>query len=336
MTGKSKFVTLFIPGILLALLVFTRLSTCATVPNKIKSIAISPDGKIIAVEYGSANKSFIYIVPVNTGNATRLTSNKIGEESFPAFSPNGKRLAYSYSPGEKPYTIAIENVDGSDLHLWPSTEINDFSPIFSPDNKTIIFARSGYYGSYSPIAQSHPHAWSFYSSDLNGTNVRELISEDLYMASPSSISPDGNNMMIVQEGINTNREIAIYSLSHAGKPIRTIQPHVPGESDHKNPILNFPNYMPDGTSILFMAASNGRFGHGYDYDIYLLDIQTGALERLTQNNGYATDLKVSVDGSTAIFLKWQSDWHGTPAKNQVYLLNIQTHKVMPLTITGLK
>lgn len=205
--------------------------------------------------------------------------------------------------------------------------------MFSPDNKSIVFSRSGFYGSYSPIAQPHPHAWRFYASDLDGTNVRELTSESFYMASPASISSDGKNMVIVREGINTNREIAIYALDHPGKPIQSLQPHVPKEADPKNPILNFPNYMPDGKSILFMAASDGK--HGYDYDVYRLDLTTGSLDRLTNGNGYATDLKVSADGKTAVFLKWRSDWHRTPVNSEPYLLDVQTHKVTPLRITGL-
>ena len=92
--------------------------------------------------------------------------------------------------------------------------------------------------------------------------------------------------------------------------------------------------MPDGKRVLFMAASDGK--HGYDYDVYSVDLATGSLDRLTNGNGYATDLKVSADGNTAVFLKWQSDRHGTPAKSEVYLLDVQSHKVTPLKITGLE
>jgi Tol biopolymer transport system component len=91
--------------------------------------------------------------------------------------------------------------------------------------------------------------------------------------------------------------------------------------------------MPDGKSILFMAASNGK--HGYDYDVYRVDLRTGSLERLTNGNGYATDLKVSADGNTAVFLKWHSDWRSTPDKSELYLLDVQTYKLTPLRITGL-
>ena len=303
-------------------------------PDHIRSVAVSPDGKIIAVDFEKGGASFIYKIAVETGSVTRLTDAKAGKESSPAFSPDGKRIAFSYSPGNGAHSsIVIGNVDGSDLHRWSPSESNDFSPVFSPDNKRIIFSRSGFYGSYSPIAQPHPHAWSFYASDLDGTNVRELTNESFYMASPASVSPDGKNMVIVEEGLNTNREIAIYSLDHPGKPIQSLQPHVPKEADHKNPILNFPNYMPDGKSILFMAASDGK--HGYDYDVYCVDLVTGSLDRLTNSNSYATNLKVSADGKTAVFLKWRFDWHGTPVKSEPYLLDVQTHKVTPLGITGL-
>jgi len=65
--------------------------------------------------------------------------------------------------------------------------------------------------------------------------------------------------------------------------------------------------VPDG-NVLFMVVSNGK--HGYDYDIYRVTISTGALEKLTDGNGYAKDLKVSADGRTAAFLKWRKNWRG--------------------------
>lgn len=321
-------------GGLFFLFLLTCLSYGSSSSGQIRSLAVSPDGKLIAVEFAKGNTSFIYKIPLDTGKAARLTNAKTGVESRPTFSPDGKRIAFSYSPGEGAHSsIVVGNVDGSDLRPWSPSETNDFSPVFSSDNKTVVFSRSGFYGSYSPIAQPHLHAWRFYASDLDGTNLRELTSESFYMASPASVSPDGKNMVIVTEGINTNREIAIYSLDRPGKPLQSLQPHVPKEADHKNPILNFPNYTPDGKGILFMAASDGK--HGYDYDVYRVDLGTGSLERLTNGNGYATDLKVSADGTTAAFLRWRSDWHGTPVQSEPYLLDVQTHKVTPLKITGL-
>jgi Tol biopolymer transport system component len=143
-------------------------------------------------------------------------------------------------------------------------------------------------------------------------------------------------MAVMTEGFDAGQQIAIYSLARLGPPTRSLKPHVPKEADHKNPIVDFPNYMPDGKSLLFMAASNGKLPWGrFDYDVYRVDIETGVLERLTKGNGYASDLKVSADGKTAAFLKWRSDWRGTPVRSELYLLDVQSHKLTSLRVSGL-
>jgi len=303
-----------------------------TSPGRMESVSVSPDGKIIAVDFRKAETSHIFLIAVDTGKATRLVNYNYGEESDLSFSPDGKRVAYTYFPpnGERSL-IMVGNVDGSDLHAWlPSTEdVRDFSPVFSPDNKTMIFARSRFYGKYSPIAQPHYHAWDFYAADVDGSNIRQLTNERFYKASRFSVSPDGKNMVVVTESVDSPEQIAIYSLDHTEKPLRVIRPHVPG---HER-IYNCPNFMPDGKSILFLAATEGwRF---FDYDVYRLDLSTEAVERLTKRNGYATDLKVFADGKTAAFLKWRSDRHATPVESELYLLDLQSHNSTAVKVTGL-
>jgi Tol biopolymer transport system component len=303
--------------------------------GQIRSLAISSDGKLIAIDFGKDDTSFIYEVNVDTGIASRLTDAKTGVESSPTFSPDGKRVAYSYSPGNgEHFRIVIGNLDGSGLHPWSSSETSDFRPLFSPDNKTVVFARSGYYGSYSPIAKPYRHDWNFYAADLDGTNQRQLTNDHFYMVSDASVSPDGKSMVFVSSEEHGD-VIEVRSAEDPAKPMQILRPHVP-----KEPSLgqgfNCPNYMPDGKSILFMAASNGKLlWSGYDYDVYRMDIGTGVVERLTMGNGFASDLKVSADGKIAVFLKWRSDWHGTPNKSRLYLLDLQTHELTPFEIHGL-
>ena len=324
-------------GVVLLLL---RLPSACTANSqcRMRGVAISPDGKLIAVACGNHITSFIYKIAVDTGIAIRLTDVKVGRESNPAFSTDGRRIAFTYRGVNGAYSeMVLANVDGSGLQHWPASgSSNTFYPVFSPDNKTIVFGRSGFYGSYSPIAQPHLHAWNFYASDLDGSNVRQITDESFYGATAPSVSPDGKRMALMTIGVDTPQQIAIYSLDHLGKPLLSLRPHVPREADRKEPIVDYPNYMPDGKSILFMAASNGKgLWKGFDYDVYRVDIATEALEQLTQGNGYATDLKVSADGSTAVFLKWHSDWRGTPEKSEVYLLDVKNRKLTPLRVTGL-
>lgn len=298
--------------------------------NQIQSVTLSADGKLLAIVFGNHSESFIYEVPVNTGKARRLTKATRGLESSPSFSPDGKQIVYAYWPGkDAPSRIMITNVDGSNPHEWSPSGVADLSPVFSPDNKTIVFSRAGYDGNYSPIAQPHAHDWSFYASNLSGDNARQLTTEHFYMVSPPSISPDGKTMVVVTEGAETGQRIAVYSITDPGPALCTFRPHIPNEADHKNPIFAYPNFLPDGS--VFFLAPNGR----WDYDLYELTQTTGFIKKLTDRNGYATNLKVSVDGTTAVFLKWKKNWLGELAGNEVDLLDVHTEKVMRLTISGL-
>jgi len=319
-------------GLLLLLLALAL--NAAKPSGEISSVAISPDAKLIAVEFAKGDASFIYTISVETGVAARLTDAKDGVESSPTFSPDGKHIAYTYWRADhKRSGIIIVNVDGSGARRWSPSSSNDLSPAFSTDNQTIIFSRSEFYGSYSPIARSHPHEWDFYAAKLDGTAVRRITSQSFYMVSPATASPDGKSIAAVTEGLETGSQIAIYSIDRPGKPVLTFQPHVPKEADHKNPILAYPNYMPDGTSILFMAASDGK--HGYDYDVYRLALSTESVEKLTHEIGYATDLKVSSGGKTAVFLKWRKNWLGELTTNEIQLLDLQSRTVTPLKVSGL-
>jgi Tol biopolymer transport system component len=320
---------------LFLLLLHSLAAFSAAASGQISSVGISPDGKFIAVTYENGHTSFIYKIDADTGGAARLTDAKTGVESSPSFSPDGKRIAFSYSPGNGEHSrIIIGNLDGSDLHPWSPSEASDFRPLFSPDNKTIIFARSGYYGSYSPIAQPYRHDWNFLAAGLDGANPRQLTNEHFYMVSDASVSPDGKSLVFVSSEDHGD-VIEVRSVEDPAKPMQILRPRFPKEPS-LGQLFNCPNYMPDGKSILFLAASNGKSPwSGYDYDVYQMDIATGAVERLTTGDGYATDLKVSADGKIAVFLKWRSDWHGTPNKSELYLLDLQTRKLTPFKITGL-
>ena len=129
-----------------------------------------------------------------------------------------------------------------------------------------------------------------------------------------------------------HRQMIIYSLDHPEKPQRILRPHLPGRRP-LNQDFESPNYMPDGNSILFMAATGGK--RGDDHDVYLLDLKTERIERLTEGNGYAGGLTLLPDGRTAAFLKWREDKHRTIVGTDVYLLDLQSRRLTPFRVTGL-
>jgi Tol biopolymer transport system component len=313
-------------GFLLLFLV-VPLTCTANSLGQISEVAVSPDGKFITVTYEKGHARFIYKISMDTHNAVRLTAATAGKESSPAFSADGKLAAYSYVPEKQNQRIIVMNLDGSGQHSVAESGTANLDATFALDGKKIYFARS----------QPPPldHAWDLFSVDSDGTNVQRLTHGMFYRVSQPSLSPDGKSIAVMTIGADAHRQIAIYSLERPEQPSQSLQPHVPKEASH-DPIIDYPNYLPDGKSILFMAASDRKGWKGeLDYDIYRVYLATGALERLTTGNGIASNLKVFADGKTAVFLKWRKNWRGTPDSNELYLLDLQSYKLTPFEVNGL-
>ena len=287
----------------------------------------SPDNTYLAGVYFRSGSSFIYKIPLDTGKAVRVTNATEGFEGVPSFSPDGKRIAYSYSPPKGHSRIVVSSVDGSTQSSWPTTTSDDFDPLFSPDGNTIIFARSGYFGSYSPIAQPTQHEWNFYVGDVEGRKVRQITDENFYLVSRASISPDGKTMLFVSSEQGGDI-LAFYSLEQPPKPKVTVRPGV-GDKEGST-VLGDAMFMPDGKSILFTAAITGAHGY-FDYDIYRMELSSQKIEKLTTANGYSHSLQLSRDGKTAVFMRDNVHWYGT--RTEILLLDLAIRSLTTLKVS---
>jgi Tol biopolymer transport system component len=294
-------------------------------PGQMLGLSVSPDGKFIATTYVKGNSWRIYKIDMGTGNATRLTDATAGEESSPVFSPDGKLIAYSYLSEKDHQRIVIMNADGSSPRTLPGSGSANLDATFAPSGGTVYFRRAE--------SCPHEHRWDIFSMETDGSKLTQLTHEGFYSIYDPSPSPDGKSMVVVTEGWDApQQQIAIYSLDHPEKPQQILRPHLPGKPAPKQ-VFASPSYMPDGKSILFIAATRGKREN--DYDAYRLNLETGTVERLTQGNGYAGALTLLPDGKTAVFLKWREDRHGTIVGTDVYLLDLQTHKLAPFKVSGL-
>jgi len=294
-------------------------------PSQMLGLSVSPDGKFIATTYVKGSLWRIYKIDMKTGNAVRLTNATAGEESSPTFSPDGKLIAYSYTTYPDHQRIVVMNVDGSNPRTLPGSGTANLDPTFAPNGEKIYFREAE--------ARPHEHRWDLFSVGIDGSNLTQLTHQGFYTIYSPSLSSDGKSMaVVVEEWKAPQREVAIYSIDYPEKPQRILRPHLPGKRA-LNKVFESPNYMPDGKSILFMAATGGK--RGDDYDVYLLGVETGAIERLTEGNGYAGGLTLLPGGKTAAFLKWREDKHRAIVGTDVYLLDLQSHKLTPFKVTGL-
>ncbi len=208
-------------------------------------------------------------------------------------------------------------------------------PAFAPDNKHVYFCRSRYFGNYSPVAGRHAHDIDIFSADLTDDKVRQLTDEHFYTVSPLSVSADGKNLLFKTYG-DSGSVLKLYSLKTPGSSKVTMQPQIAGApiiSGKPWPFFGDPFFLPDGRTIIFMAATEGR--DIFDYDVYRMKLDGGSPERLTEGNGHASGVRPSPDGKVAIFSKWRLDGHKTPISNELYLLDLQTRAISPVKLSGL-
>jgi TolB protein len=172
---------------------------------------------------------------------------------FPAFSPDGKRLAYvSYRTGYP--NIVIRGEDG---FLLGATQFRatTTSPSISPDGR-LVFSSS-----------KDGSGMDLYLANLDGSNARRLTNSRKSI----NISPRWNP--------RTGLEIAFIS-DRSGAPQIYL---IGADGTNERPLLNLggrmdsPAWSPDGRFLAFTWD-----GGGGGYHIYLAEIATGQVLRLTR------------------------------------------------------
>ncbi|SUO93251.1 Tol-Pal system beta propeller repeat protein TolB [Suttonella ornithocola] len=140
--------------------------------------------------------------------------------------------------------------------------------------------------------------YSLIVSDADGGNRREIASGNQPILSPSW-APDSRQIAYMTYA-NNHAQIVVQSASGGGARVVV---RTEGTS-------SAPSWSPDGRQLaISQADANGNM------DIYLVDVGSGVLHRLTNNASIDTEPTFSPDGRTIYFT---SDRAGTP---QIYRMN---------------
>jgi len=230
------------------------------------SAAVSPDGMNIAFvsnrdgvydpfedyRWGES----IYLMPDGRG-AIRLTLG--ADDRDPAWSPDGTKIAFAGELG-----IAVVQPDGEhrvELSSWST----DHAPAWSPDGGRIAFTRTA--------ENSTPSIWIMNADGTGPTRLTDFASIGPVW------SPDGSKIAFSGFGTNTRGASGeVYVMNRDGSGVVQLTTGDLG--------LRAGGWSADGR---YIALSRGREYPGNPYwgypgNIYLIDVGSGSLARLTADS----------------------------------------------------
>jgi len=218
-------------------------------------------------------------------NQKRMTSFS-GQELEPIWAPDHSRIAFSRVRSNANMEPYVMNADGTNGH-WALPKVSGYvinAPSWAPDGKSLV-----------------AQIW------VNGPYIGKV---DLATGQWSHLAPAGYYGLPGRGPIYNKDGTWIYYLASANKQIRRFQP---GGQDFLVKAFTSPvnalALSPDGTKLAYLSYPTG------DNEIYVLNLVTGQIKRLTYDSHSDVDPAWSPDGSKIAFTSSRS------GQFQVYTMN---------------
>lgn len=226
------------------------------------------------------------------------TASSAFDDMTPRFSPYGERIVFVRDQGDDS-DIYVINVRGRRARLLANVSEYDLDPVFSPDGSQVLFDTS-------PNGYPQLH---LVPSD--GGEIRPISKVVDGWATFPAWAPDGKTI-VYSCGRPAYPESDLRLLSQRGEFLGLL-----GEESSSQELE--PSWSSDGTTVAFASNRSGNS------DVYLIDVRSGRVTKLTDEPSHDADPAWSPDGSTIAFT---SDRSGTP---QVCLMLADGNDVRCLT-----
>ena len=237
------------------------------------SLVIGVDAQAqIAFVSGKNKKADIYVMDADGGNTQKLTKN--GRSWRPSWSPDGERIAFVSDRGD--FEIYVMKADGRKPRNLTNNRHDDGAPSWSPDGKHIVFE------------SERDDNEDIYVMDTDGKNQRN-ITKDHHDDAVPAWSPDGKRIAFVSYRGNDSKGVDIYVMNVNGENRRNLTKSFDRTAWK-------PSWSPDGKRIAFVSAVQGD-----EPEIYVMNINDGIPQKITDNHWLDNDPSWSPDGKRIAF-----------------------------------
>jgi dipeptidyl aminopeptidase/acylaminoacyl peptidase len=239
---------------------------------------ISPDGSRVAFvvtrldrendEYRSA----IWLVPADGSAPPRQLTSGEARDAEPRWSPDGRLLAFTSTRGGEKSQLYVLPLDGGEPVRLTSLKLGVSSPAWSPDGRRLCVV-----GKVSLTPEPEP------GSKL--APPARIITTLKYKLNGEGFTYD------------RRRHLFIVAVPQPGESPAPPQQLTGGDWDDTAPA-----WSPDGRRIAFVSARHDERDYDHVSDVFVADVESGAVEQITPG-GFALDLPAwAPDGSAIAFL----------------------------------
>jgi Tol biopolymer transport system component len=224
--------------------------------NAAKDVALSwsPDGRVLAFSSERDGNWDIFVLNVESREIEKLTANE-SADADPDWSPNGLKIAFeSYRDGNG--EIYVMNADGSGAQNLTQATSQEWGPTWSPDSQRI-----GYVSNRDGNNE-------IYVMNADGTNQTRLTRNAAWDGVPAW-SPDGKWIAFVSE---RSGDRSLHLMSPSGDDVKWLA---------NATLYAYPGWSPDSRQIAYAF----EFGRHHEYQIYIIDVESGAVKELTNRSG---------------------------------------------------
>jgi len=274
---------------------------------------ISPDGKTLLFEYGTPYWSRLGTYDLANGKVHKYESDQVNKNmTRPRYSWDGKRIVFLAGKDITAHqNIYIMDADGRNLRkITNSDQMYYGLPSFSPDGKRIIFARWHLKRKRAfPLEGEMKTAWDLYEMDLATGAERRLTNYKFYKINFSSYMPDGKNFLFSAEGpVNSTgkgpKNFEEYEKLYGNNFIFIMD----GINNELKPaIINGSNsaipFAAADNSIIFVSETTSDNSPKKTKELFLYT--KGEITQLTKLGAYIRWGKISRDGSTIVFARYE-------------------------------